>query len=340
MAEGERTILYYPYVRPKADSWLRHALLYWDRVAAFVPETLDYRSNVVPSDTNFPVSTPETEYLRDQGVFFPVRPELVLQRQDRLAEALNEKFVSLVSSASFANARREPHTFWLHEDKGNLWMWKRLLDAQLADRAAPGVQVGPTVGLYYLSLLAEFLCHAEKTSMVPGTDESRYEDWLFPRTSHGERLACLDVAFERILPVPADDVPLDDILAFRAEHRIALLRFRQELDRISQELSASTSQHQMNEVVTVEKENLEIQLAELGERLRSSRIRGRLGNLKTLIALVGGGVVSTISAPVGAAGAAIAVASSMRESSDEPDELARGSALSYVHEAKDAGILS
>jgi Family of unknown function (DUF6236) len=330
-----RTILYYPYMRIEDGPWLRNALLYWDKVASIVPDSLD--------DPDGSPLTPEIERLRDDGIFAPIHPGSVLKRTDsRIREALIQKIERTVASPAFESARHEPATFAIHVEKFEFELQQWLEQSGLAERhdQSDWLKVGPTVGLLYMSLLAQTFCFVHETLMTPGTDEPRYEDLLLPRVTQGQRHACLDVAFQRVLPVPAETVPLDDIIRFRSTNRDALLRFRSELDRISASLGACTSPADVRDVLTTESETMELGMRDLRDRLKRSKMSGRLASLKTLVgAVVGAGLVAIIGQPLAAAGAAISVGSSVRDTGEALHEIEVGSALSYLHHAREEGIL-
>jgi hypothetical protein len=329
-----RTVLYYPYISVKNGPWLRHALLYWDGVSSIVPDSFDE-----PGARR--TRSPEIEYLESQGLFSSVYPRHILGGLPRPVVDDNiSEFLSMVDSPNFAEAREEPRTWHLHADKVSLPLIEGLEGRRLADRTRSWdwLLVGETLGLLYLSHLARLLCQTSHLAMVPGTDEQRYEGLLFP-ADFGERRACLSVAFQRILPVPADDVPLDVILQFREENRASLLRFRRELDRISGLLSECSSEHEVSQAVVGERENLELQLLDLEAALKRARISGRLGNWKSLLGLAGAGVAATFSTPVGAAGAVVTVANSHVDTRGTREMLLSGSPLAYVFNARREGIL-
>jgi hypothetical protein len=285
------------------------------------------------------------DYLTTKGAYRAVNPiEARMGADSKLINAMNDKFLKTISSPSFASAREERPSMDLHIDKLTFDLAGELFRLGLAEGTAARspfwIRVGPHIGLLYMSLLAKVFCYVSDNPMVPGTDEPRYEEWLFPRASKGERLACLDVTFQRMLPVPSSGKPLEDILEFRQKHRRELLEFRQELDRISLALASCKSRDEMRDCLAQESEGLELRLLKLKEALRRSGIKGWLGHLKTLVGVAGGvaGAAAGIP-PVAVAGAAVAVAGSYREAADETAEDLANSPLSYVHHAKEAGIL-
>jgi hypothetical protein len=73
MSNYNRTVLYYPTIKVPEGKWLKQALLYWDNVASIVP--YDYDGNV-----SIPF-TSEIEFLLDEKIFKPVRPEKLFNRR-------------------------------------------------------------------------------------------------------------------------------------------------------------------------------------------------------------------------------------------------------------------
>src|SRR5262249_8324417 len=68
----ERTVLYYPTISIPDSWWLRQALLYFDKVASIVPQTMTWGGESL--DTLIPL-TPELQFLQQEGIFRPISPE-------------------------------------------------------------------------------------------------------------------------------------------------------------------------------------------------------------------------------------------------------------------------
>ncbi|MBI4260794.1 MAG: hypothetical protein HY658_09545, partial [Actinobacteria bacterium] len=201
---GGRRLVYYPFIEIANGPWLRQALFYWDNLSSIVPESMTREGWEMP---------PELAFLASEGVYEPVFPTLALRHWTR---ELDETMRQAVRSRTFLDAvAHDEERFLLHTDKVSGWLFRRLSSQGLAvmvDR--DWYEVGRTTGFLYMALLAKIVCRVHGPS-VPGTDVKEYEDWLFPRATQGEGLACLDVTFQSVLPVPADDAALDDILGFR-----------------------------------------------------------------------------------------------------------------------------
>jgi len=110
----KRTALYYPTIAVPSGPWLRQNLLYSDEVASIVPQRWD-ETVLIPY-------TPDIEYLKSEGEFRPIRPEILIEQRDyREVEELDNEFRSIVESEQFQSFL-EPKDSWIidsriHEDK-------------------------------------------------------------------------------------------------------------------------------------------------------------------------------------------------------------------------------
>jgi len=87
-----RTLLYYPTIKVPSGSWLKQAILYWDEVASIVPGDW-HEETLIPF-------TPEIEYLLNEGVFRPIRPESLARSWDDVHE-FEKEIRALVGSRGF-----------------------------------------------------------------------------------------------------------------------------------------------------------------------------------------------------------------------------------------------
>jgi hypothetical protein len=76
--QSKRTILYYPSIRVPMTPWLRQVLLYWDEVSSIVPYEVE-------NNAFFPISY-DIQYLRDEGEFRPIHPEMLIRSQNDFDE--------------------------------------------------------------------------------------------------------------------------------------------------------------------------------------------------------------------------------------------------------------
>jgi uncharacterized protein DUF6236 len=198
-------MLYYPYVNPP-HSVLLQALLYWDELSSIVPVS----DSVRPS-------------LRDLGEFY--RP---LSVDDAVGP---EGIRPLVEELRAVLARVPWHE--LRPDPGPLTGSNRLyygklpgeIEYELSDMRAVldvnGVMQGserflrPLLAVTAKHLAAACKRRFPKDETVTNTDKASAYDDAYSHIGSLDSQPCWLVNVGRLLPVPADDVPIQDVIEFR-----------------------------------------------------------------------------------------------------------------------------
>jgi hypothetical protein len=288
-----RTILYYPTIAIPAGTWLRQAALYWDEVAAIVPERWE-ATNEYPSDIRA---------LSDAGQFRPIRPEDLFRPSYDVSavKSLWRDFRSRLDDPLFTRqltqgpgAHLGKRGFLLTYD-----VWNEKLPIQgdkLIDdlvrrkllRRPTGDEndvywLEPNTALLYLGLLAKYLADKDANYTVPGTDQSIYERLIFDPVKGMGHVNCVDVRLNRVLPVPAADVSMNDIVRFKHERRDELLAFRVDLDKFQRELAVAESHDEAKRISTVFAEQIALRVGNLTRVLHEARVENWVGSVKALI---------------------------------------------------------
>lgn len=91
-------VIYYPFMHPP-QAWIKHALLYWDRVYTVVP--VDY-----PGDLD-DLLHPDVLWLRDQGIYEPPSADSLSSHQ---VEVVSNEIITCLAAAEGTSARLTPST--------------------------------------------------------------------------------------------------------------------------------------------------------------------------------------------------------------------------------------
>jgi hypothetical protein len=297
----QRTILYYPTISIPNSSWLRQALLYFDKVASIVPSVVYY-----PREVREPLVhlTSSIEYLQKEGVFRRIPPEFLFLRGGgkviwKRAHRLTDEFMEAIDSKPFKrllDANKHSHKFVkLHKSKlegtnFNLNITEYLLkknlikfDDQYPQYGGEWFRVEENTALLYMSLLAQALADIDKELTVTGTDRREYERLVYDETSQHNGFACLDTRFINVLPIPRADVPFAKIVGFKQKRRDELRHFQQQIDELQRQLSAATEQKEIKEILLHFSDSLKDGLSELTQALHEGKIATIMGSFKCLM---------------------------------------------------------
>lgn len=277
----KRTILYYPTISIPTGPWLRQALLYWDEIGSIVPQRGD--SALIPY-------TPDIEYLRAEGEFRPFNPEALIRQPEgwRESQAFEKEFRSAVTSASFQRLLAPKHqrqfVSHIHKDKVSDKLFDFLEQNGLARKKnSKWCLFEEKTALLYMAMLAKYLADIDIQATVPGTDRREYERLIYDAPVRLEGFVCLDTRFSNALPIPRDDVPISDILAFKRKRRAELLNFRELVDRFQCQLLQAKHKREIKEIPVRFKESIEKGVNNLGTLLQDKKIATKVGSLKTII---------------------------------------------------------
>jgi len=232
----ERKIIYYPTIIVPSE-WAKWAVLYFDKVSSIIPKGVDYKEVVNPwNEKDFKIM----KILMEEGEFEPTDPQHLLFQREKWAnrEMLIKEFKKIVTSKEFQsiiNKNWERMPIWkVHWDKVSKGIYEFLHKQGLAKRERNWILMEEKTSLLYMSLLAKYLADVNPDFTVPGTDSNEYEKIIYGAFSHQNSFISLDTKFMNVLPAPASDVPITNILKFKRKRRDELLYFREVIDRIHQ----------------------------------------------------------------------------------------------------------
>ncbi|MEI9909664.1 MAG: hypothetical protein WDO71_08285 [Bacteroidota bacterium] len=101
MARDIRTILYYPTIDIPSNSWLRHALLYWDEVSSIIPNTINIEEEL----------SRDIHFILMKDNLKPARPEDLINREGgfEILRKFETEFTTIVQSDQYKRLLAENH---------------------------------------------------------------------------------------------------------------------------------------------------------------------------------------------------------------------------------------
>ena len=282
------------------SEWTKWAVLYFDKVSSIIPEGIDYREVVNPwNKKDFKIM----KILMKEGEFEPTDPQHLLSQKEKWAnrEMLIKEFKKIVTSNKFQsitnkNWKRRP--IWkVHRDKISNEIYEFLHEQGLAeaDKKSPNwILMEEKTSLLYMSLLAKYLADVNLDFTVPGTDRGEYEKIIYGAFSDQNCFISLDTKFINVLPAPAPDVPITNILKFKRKRRDELLYFREVIDRIYRDISMAKNKGEIKQIVLSYKEKIEMEVTKLRKMMREERIKAVLGTFKSLLDIKSPALLTTL----------------------------------------------
>ncbi|MFD4142812.1 DUF6236 family protein [Streptomyces sp. NPDC058572] len=223
-------LLYYPLVNPPAEV-LHQSLLYWDGIASVVPADPQIRASAVSQ---------RLKELEQEQLYTPVTLDqyalpsfheaagaaLVEREQD--GAILSEELRRLAAGPRPPRPTSPPDAF-LYLTKVHRWLEERLLGLRLATRCPDDrwrLAVAREVQELIVGVAVREIAQDSKLPLFPYTDCEDVQRRALRPAARSRALAW-EMELGRLLPVPAPDTPLADILAFReqyGEERVRLMR--------------------------------------------------------------------------------------------------------------------
>lgn len=280
----EKTMLYYPTIKIEDGIWLRNAILYWDKVSSIVPGLNFDEFNSI-----------EIEYLRDVGIYEPIYP-FELQQENGLCESF-----CIQVKKNLKHRRKmkiNGQNTRLYEDKLNIVdmvhidktpepILDYLLDKGIAQKNCDGtwIDMNTEDADIYMATLAKYLAKVHGNTEI-GTDNCM--KFYYPYSGGKgkkdiEKQVYLDVALQKILPVPNMDIPLSDIIDFKMRYERELRCFRRRIEAFQWDLKHCRDVEDIQDTTRMLQRQMDYDLQEIEELMSSSGIRRTKKTMRTLI---------------------------------------------------------
>ena len=262
-------ILYYPNIDVPESAWTKNVLLYWDEMSSIVPH----------EGFHLP---PNIAMLQEYGCYKPVFPRDVFEQSgDEFFEVLERRLREL--------PRKGPGMMRVHVSK-TYFMNERIIlrehpeIRQVLGKLAEDGEYRETredVATVYIKTLADFAVKNHEKTVV-GTDRKPMggglgESYGKPMETNG----VLEFVFNRCIPMPAEDVSLEEILKFKADHKGQLVDFQSALDELQRDIAACKSADEEYDTLHAFRGSIKESLAVAEETFKSKSIKYVKGSLKT-----------------------------------------------------------
>jgi murein tripeptide amidase MpaA len=287
-----RTILYYPTIDIPRNSWLRHALLYWDEVSSIVPKSWD--------DELLIKLSPDIHYLIDENQFRPIKPEDLFSNNWEVLQEFQNEFIEVINSHAFSNLlqrnKKEANTSKIHMNKTSHTIYHYLEERGLASQSHnhEWINLEENTALLYMSLLAKYLADIDSEHTTIGTDYSSYERFNFKRAGKEKGFPVLNFNINNILPTPKDNVSFEEIIKFKRKRIDNLRHFKKTLSDFQSKISNCQSNTEIKENTINFKETLSNGVDDLYAVLKDEKIAYGLKSMRSFMSLKSPTTAATI----------------------------------------------
>lgn len=333
--------LYYPYVHPRDESWVKQALLYWPKIQRIVPD-------------NYPVTdSPMLRLLVEREILVKRKPDTgaadiagafvkyIMRRRDSLRESYGlQRAYALPPQEGWNDGQLDPRLGWIHQDKLDPEVSEALFGSELATRHSDSEWLGVHPALFnvYMCSLAGGLVRRTPDLTFPVTDGPLHYVGAFgwsvdsigdalltdiPRPTEDRRQfneespasTLIAVALRSLAPAGLGNIPVERILELREKHASEFSRYRSSLGDLASKVAdlegVRDADTMAQHIQVLYDQSIGSDLDDLRKVLQASRIKTMFTALSFQVAapstVVGGGL-GTVTSPEVAAGAATAIA--------------------------------
>ena len=199
-------------------------------------------------------------------------------------------------------------------------------------------------------MVAKYLADVNHDFTVPGTDSNEYEKIIYGAFSRRNGFISLDAKFMNVLPIPAPDVPITNILKFKEKRRDELLNFREVIDKIYQNISMAENEGEIKQIVLKYKEKIEKEVKKLRKIMKEEHIKTVFGTFKSLLDIKSPALLTTLGVslsglplevkiPILGITATIQIGYYLVDKINEQRAKLRKSPFAYLYCAEKAGII-
>lgn len=290
----------------------------------------------------------EMQILKDEGVYKPFYPDLLVERNPKLAD----EFVSTIKEqGNLVRLLESNDRSWVYAYKMYKGLIRRLVDESIATQKEDKVHMDRNYVLLYMSLLAKYMANLNSESvMTPSTDNDDYLALAYPSVANN-RLQGLSLDISGFLPTPTENVRLNDILKFKERRKDELLQFRQSIYNHQDKIKQAKDVGEIRDLNSRFAEQIQIEVSNLGKAFKGDDIHFFFGSLKNLLAIETPALIAAyamqfpdpVKLNISIAGAVISGAISLGEyfldSRNKENERLAQNSFSYLFHAQQEGII-
>jgi hypothetical protein len=286
-----RTALYYPEIVIPSKQFIRKTILYWDDIGSIVPKP------IWDEHPYFELDDEETNQLKNAGLYRPFFPKQLRTSGipnfekiywDEFFKRLDffNKRDSLTTNTQYTPVYGEKEMVdGLFDELERRGLAKRRLGGAISvsEFNHPLYFIESVTANIYMALLAEFLADADGNITVPVTEASSWQDYAYSSIDPQKNKICANMILDRILPIPSENVPIENIIQFKKDHRTELFHFRAEIDRFQSSISAGQSIRGVQDSCCQFSENVDRGVRDIQQSLMERNIDTIFGSLEAIL---------------------------------------------------------
>ncbi len=194
--------------------------------------------------------------------------------------------------------------------------------------------------LLYGALLAKHLADEDPEHTIISTDWREYESMLFETSDRAMGFPSLSAKFLDLLPVPREEVKIEDIIKFKNKRESELLAFREVFNEMEKDISNAKDKREIKRILTLNKEKIKKEVHNIRKLMKESNLEIAMASFKSLIdikqpalwtALASSFFASASTIPLAGALAIIQVGSTWIDKRNELNAKLRSSPYSYLY---------
>lgn len=298
----ENNLLYFPYINVPNDSWTTKSILYWDQVAAIVPES--YRNNPNDFEQNM-------LGLVREGLIQQIFPRDYVERIPNFDDA----FIELTDAANFDLGQRQVdfqngNVSRLNVQKFGDRLLRRLVRMRIAEQYDwQWYYVESRTARLFMMYLATLI--SQVGNYTPATDKVRNIDFSIQQRGPSYYMnRTRGKLLNDLMPYPINPDPVK-LQKFKRSHRKQLISFRNLLEQTIIEITAINSQEQREALYELKLSEINDRKEELYSKLTESKVGQILfGSVFSITGAAYG--FSTGNLPIGAIGLTNAIYSALQ----------------------------
>lgn len=280
-----QSILYYPTINIQNQSWLKSAILYWDEVCS-----------IVPYDGYDDFST-DIEFLKTQQLYRQISPDVIFEsyvanefaheikrKMERKSKQLERQGQRI--KCEELGARRDGGLFDLiHRNKIPAYLIEKMESRGFVrvNEKKQWLEMSKEFSEIYMKTLAEYIAKIDTHDIVIGTDRISKLDEMFSRTSPSPRNEVLAISLVNCLPVPREDVSLEDLIDFKSKRKQELYALREKIRELENSINKSESYREFKQITNEFKESWEGKLKETEKMFQGNGIDVVYSHLKAFV---------------------------------------------------------
>jgi hypothetical protein len=380
----ERKILYYPTIIIP-QYWLKQTILYWDRVSSIAPGLLEDYFEDTRVFLEAPFRDMKT--LMEAGEYKPIRPEehrvniknefQEMLESQQFKEKINPMWSDYVhflfeenpyeitsfrgigrpkrrfnqENAILESTKYIPNIGRVHKQKmydDIIRMLERKKLAILDESNPEWYFMEGNTSMLYMALLAKYLANEDTDYTVISTDWKQYESLVFNESNEQKGFVAASARFNDILPVPRENVKIEEILKFKNKRRYELLAFWELLDEMQKEISKVENKRELTQIEVQYQNKIEKGILNIRDLMKQSNIDIAVASFKSLLdiekpgfwaATIAAAAGFTAAIPILGANSIIKIGCTWIEKKNELREKLRDSPYSYLYYAEQENIL-